>query len=214
MAKNKVYLTVLAALLAGAAFFFCCSGDNPDNPQGMQIMQKDDQGNQNDQGNQDGQGKPEKPTEPAVVEAEAELVELHTWRSTSGIPNNVIMVKHPNENAVFECKVINGQLWLLGPYYEKNLSVKPGDKFRWVEFNKSYQYTTHDFVEIVVKLDENIVGYAVIEVNQRRGQAYNAVVIKSVLFPQIGGEYQNVSDDYVKTAIEKVKGEARGEGSL
>jgi hypothetical protein len=96
------------------------------------------------------QGQSEELPEPAVFEEiEADLIELHTWFFTSGVPNNVIMVKHPNENAVFECKAISGRLWLLGPRYQKNLSVKPGDKFRWLPSDTGRDLVTHDYVEII-----------------------------------------------------------------
>jgi hypothetical protein len=152
-------------------------------------------------------GRTDESVEPVIVEVEADMIELHTWHFTSGVPNNVILVKHPNENAVFECKVINGRLYLMGPDYEKNLSVKPGDKFRWVEFNESGPLATHDFVEIIIKIEENLIGYAVIEINRVDPLTYNAVVLKSVLFPQIDGEYQHISEEYVKTAIEKIEDE-------
>ena len=44
-----------------------------------------------------------------------------------------------------------------------------------------------------------------IEIYKRSGATHEAVVLKSVLFPQIGGKYQNVSEEYVKAAIEKSK---------
>jgi AMMECR1 domain-containing protein len=154
-------------------------------------------------------GNPEEPAEPAIVEVEAELIELNRWMMVTSAPYNVIMVKHPNENAVFECKAIDGRLWLLGPEYQKNLSVKPGDKFRWDEFNVSGPLLTHDFVEIIIKMEKNLIGYAVIEINRIASLTYNAVVLKSVLFPQIDGEYQNVSEEYVEAAIEKIKDEAK-----
>lgn len=34
-----------------------------------------------------------------------EMIELHTWFFTSGIPNNAIVFKHTDENAKFECVV-------------------------------------------------------------------------------------------------------------
>jgi hypothetical protein len=152
----------------------------------------------------------DEPVEPAIVEVEADLVELHTWHFTSGVPHNVILVKHSDENAVFECKAIGGRLWLLGPEYQKNLSVKSGDKFRWVDSNESGSRILCDYVEIIIKLEEHIIGYAVIEINHEAGLNYNAVVLKSVLFPQIDGEYQNVSEEYVEAAIKKIKEETNG----
>ena len=39
-----------------------------------------------------------------IIETEiTNMIELHTWYFTSGIPNNAIVVKNTNENAIFEC---------------------------------------------------------------------------------------------------------------
>jgi hypothetical protein len=35
----------------------------------------------------------------------------------------------------------------------------------------------------------------------------NTIVLKSVLFPQINGKYQNISEDYIKAEIAKIKDE-------
>ncbi len=160
----------------------------------------------NQTGNQD------KPEETTVVEEEADIIELKTWFFTSGVPNNIIKVKHPNENVIFEYKANNGRFYYAtnDGYFVKNLSVPSGGELSWQP--SSGKPVNNDFVEIVVKLEESIIGYAVIGIVQQSHVNHDAVVIKSVLFPQIDGKNQNISEDYVKAAIEKVKEEAMNVG--
>lgn len=141
-----------------------------------------------------------------ILETEAEdMIELHTWKSTSGIPNNVILVKHSSEYAIFECVVDNGMLWLLGPQYEKKLSVKPNESFRWQSDSLG---TEHAFIDIVVRIDDNIVGYAVIKIISTTSvYAHSASILKSVIFSKVDGEYQNITENQVKSKIEKIKEE-------
>ncbi|HCC36231.1 MAG TPA: hypothetical protein DEQ14_00665 [Treponema sp.] len=155
-------------------------------------------------------GDQDKPEETTVVEEEADMIELKTWFFTSGVLNNLIMVKHPNENVIFECKANNGEFFHYTPNGSrfKNLSVPSGGGLSW----QPSSVIENDFVEIVVKLEESIIGYAVIGIDQQGGLNYDAVVIKSVLFPQIDGKNQNISEEYVKAAIEKVKEEAMNVG--
>ena len=66
------------------------------------------------------------------------------------------------------------------------------------------------FVEIVLKIDNNIAGYAVVEIFETYQPDTNysyflARVLKSALFPKIDSEYQNVTQEYVKTVIERIK---------
>jgi hypothetical protein len=160
---------------------------------------------------------PEVSGEPAVIEEDTEdMVVLYRWMPSSGEMPNVIVVKHPNNNAVFECQADNGELFpnsVRGSErYDDNVKkvhAKPGGWFRWG--TAIYSEEGHDFIEIVLKLGKNIIGYAVVDIIQRYENIgefqWDALVLKSVLFPQADGKYQNVSEEYVKTAIEKVKSE-------
>jgi hypothetical protein len=64
------------------------------------------------------------------------------------------------------------------------------------------------------RVEEYIIGYAVIGIKLIEQSTYNAVVLKSVLFPQVDGKYQNVSEEYVEAAIGKIKDETNRGGSL
>jgi len=89
------------------------------------------------------------------------------------------------------------------------------DGFCWwpYEFSPIYGFWVRDdeikqaFVEIILKIDNNIIGYTVIEIYSPDGYGigFKARVLKSALFPEIDGKYQNVTKEHVKTIIEKIK---------
>ena len=56
------------------------------------------------------------------------------------------------------------------------------------------------YINIILTLGENIIGYVSILLD---GSFDYPLILKSVLFPQINGEYQNVSEEYVKAEIKK-----------
>lgn len=67
------------------------------------------------------------------------------------------------------------------------------------------------FVDIILRADEHIIGYAVIEIldiDGRGGYVYHTSMLKSVSFPKIEGEYQKVSEEYVKEQFQIVHGQA------
>ena len=59
------------------------------------------------------------------------------------------------------------------------------------------------FADIVIRADNQIIGYAVIEfyevdgLSGEKGWYYNARMLKSVSFPQINGDFQRVSEKYI-----------------
>ena len=136
-----------------------------------------------------------------------DMIELHTWILTSGIPNNAIVVKHTGENAVFECTVDNGQFWVHNlQQYSKNATLKPNDTVYWHAWeNDSNDIIQYAFVDIILKVDDNIIGYAVIKILQKKPVTYTASVLKSALFPKVRGEYQTITAEQIASIIEKVK---------
>jgi len=140
------------------------------------------------------------------VEAEG-IVELHTWFFTSGIPNNAIVLKHDDENAIFECATDNGQFWDYDlQQYSKNATLKPNDTIYWHgREDDSSEDTQHAYVNIVLKVDNNIIGYAVIEILQNTPLAYTASVLKPAIFPKVQGEYQTITGEQITSIIEKIK---------
>ena len=134
-----------------------------------------------------------------------DLVVLHTWYFTSGIMNNAIELHYQDKNAVFFCTTKEGY-FPVNFKANKNVTAKSGETIYWVGFvGANNKEIKHDFVDIILKIDDNIIGYAVIEIHLASGATHNAELLKSVVFPKIDGEYQNVTEKYVKNEIKKVK---------
>jgi hypothetical protein len=68
--------------------------------------------------------------------------------------------------------------------------------------------TNQVFVDVILRADNHIIGYAVIEIlhvaTSRFGYSYHTCMLKSVSFPKVEGEYQKVSEKYVKEQIQLV----------
>ena len=152
-----------------------------------------------------------------IIEEAAELFELNfspvfylnfDWA--------YILMKYSDENVIFNCSTDNGLLSVntnIVKDAEKKVSVLSGDYVWWHDFERGEDgYFIHidddtAFIEIVLKLEENIIGYAVVQPYWTEPFYYFANLLKSVFFPQVDGEYQNVSEEYVTAAIEKIKAE-------
>lgn len=83
------------------------------------------------------------------------------------------------------------------------------------DINREMHYIELDsdqvFVDVIVRADNYIVGYAVIEirdVGHEKKFTYNTRMLKSVSFPQIDGHFQKVSEKYVKEQIELIHNDA------
>lgn len=135
------------------------------------------------------------------------IIELHTWHFTSGVPNNAIRIKYNNENVEFECSVEKGQLWS----YElqknvKKIILKSNDTVYWQVWEEGMEgIIENTFIDIILKINNRTIGYVVIEVLQINPINYSPNVLKSVLLPKINGKYQNVTEIQIRKAIEKVK---------
>jgi len=144
---------------------------------------------------------------PLPIEEEAELVELSYWHLSSGVRNNRIAMIYTGENVVFDCSITNGYLISYIPlitktdYDLKNALLYSGNVISW----QPLSIGSYDFIEVIVKSEENIIGYAVIGVDFKNLSNYSANIFKSVLFPQLNGVYQNVNEKYLKKQTEKIK---------
>lgn len=137
-----------------------------------------------------------------------DMIELHTWFFTSGLQNNAIKVKHPNKNAVFECTVDNEELQYDLQQHVKKTTVKSGDTFYWSPTDENGIIRIESaYIQIIVKIDDQIIGYAVIGINPVSSNSldYSANVLNSSLFPKVYGPYQYITEEYVQSIIEKVK---------
>ncbi len=141
-----------------------------------------------------------------IVEKNEEIVELNSWFFTSGIPNNAIKLKHPEENVKFELKADNGVFWIVDTQeYLQMATVNNGDTVYWhlADNDKQFEIT---YVDIIAKIDDNVVGYAVVKIfKDNNSSDYEAELLKSVVFPRVGGEYQQVTQDQVDERIQTAK---------
>jgi hypothetical protein len=131
----------------------------------------------------------------------------------SSIPMYPIKLKHSDESVVFECSVDEGTLSVFGGSYEssqKNVIAKSGDdsfSIAWYSEHTAYvpeDFSQQAFIEIILKIDNNTIGYAVVEVSRDR-YIFTGKLLHSALIPKVDGKYQAVTEEQVKVAIEKIK---------
>lgn len=111
-----------------------------------------------------------------------------------------------DETAVFECSTNIGGFNLTGaPYYtSKEITVQPNNGFYWRP-EQGVVEAAQIYISVVLKVDENIVGYAVIEIeNTNSSTSFVARMIKAAEFPKQDNAYQNISLNYVQENIEKI----------
>lgn len=86
----------------------------------------------------------------------------------------------------------------------KNIIIKAGEGFHWRDGETDKDERT--FIEIVLKIEESIIGYTVVEIYRNsNSNFYKAKLLKAALFPKVDNEYQQVSQEEIKTAIELAK---------
>lgn len=127
--------------------------------------------------------------------------------SYSGMP---IKLKIENENTIFECKT--EESYFTSSYFkgkQKQIFISPNTTFVCLFRDyESGEYFLNTFIDIIARIDENIVGYAVIILNSKaEWAAQHPDILESKIFPKINGEYQNISLDYVKERISLIKEE-------
>ena len=150
--------------------------------------------------------------EPDLLEVAADLVKLSPGVMSSA-DSGIITIKPFDQNVVFACTVDNG---VFGSQKEqapaKNINAYSGDEIFWIsrEWLNDGEWVTQAFIEIILKAEQNIIGYVLIEADTLSNRFYCLNVLQSVLYPQIDGAYQAVSEEYVRAAIEKIKDELNG----
>ena len=157
----------------------------------------------------------------AVFEIEdKDIVELAFYQMVwGGVLPNWIGMHYSDENVIFYITVDNGSLEayssLPNEFGTKNVRVYAGEHIYWNNLYRDADGKLNDAdkasIEIVLKLDDCILGYAVIETFKQKGAIYNANLLKSILFPKINETYQNISEEYVKNAIAETKGENKSD---
>lgn len=131
-----------------------------------------------------------------------------------------------------------GATWLdmiIGNFYGQNFQVPNNTTMEWTPDGMDYDYVVTElkkgvpydqlpedkshtyfsnnpsYMEIIIKADQKIVGYAVIEIREVNGvlgmwaRNFTIEVLKIVSFPRINGKLQKVSEEYVLSQINLVK---------
>jgi len=151
---------------------------------------------------------PQKEEEMGIFEVEADdMVDCShfEYSFTMSAIGAMLVLFHADENAVFECSVDNGQFGLQSSTNQNGQKVH--DLF-WSPGHYDAPIFEQAFVDIILKLDEQIIGYAVVEIyaTAPSNMGFKARNLKSAIFPKVDGEYQNITENQVKSIIEKIKG--------
>ena len=94
----------------------------------------------------------------------------------------------------------------MGSQYGKKKIVNSGDAVYWIYWETGLPDVKQACVEIILKIDDNIIGYVVIKIKRKgKTQSYSAKILKSSLIPKIDGEYQKVTEKQIRNAIKRVK---------
>lgn len=140
-----------------------------------------------------------------IVEVDEEMVELSTWHFTSGVANNLITVNHSDANAIFEMRVDKGALLSKSSKeYDTKIIVNNGVTSRWDPIGVVEAFESA-YMDVIAKVDDNIVGYAVVRICSDNALGFSAEVVKSVTFPQVNGQYQTVTQKQVEAKIKAAK---------
>ena len=133
-------------------------------------------------------------------------IEIDAWYFTFGIPNNRIIVKYSGDNAdavTFTCKTNAVSLFDGDNGWHQEKILYPNESVIWWDSECPDQA----FIDVVVRKDEYIIGYALVSIQKTEGLDYKARVTESAIFPIVNGKYQNITDSYVETLLEKAKKE-------
>ena len=122
------------------------------------------------------------------------------------------------KDVIFECHVIGDQFELLRDKTwdkTKDITIESGESLLIkAEFSdqtgKPYDLSTDGYVTIIAKEYDHIVGYSVllIKVDFPEGSTiehgWYVSTLKAVEFPQVDGQYQDVSEEYVQRQFKKL----------
>ena len=121
-------------------------------------------------------------------------------------------------------------------YYGQHFSVPNNTKMEWTPFGFDYDYVmqelekgvpyneiddgkmytffsnTPSYIDITIRADKHIVGYAVIEISEDNGilgpgaRNFTIKVLKIVSFPLVNGRFQRVTAEYVQDQMKALRG--------
>lgn len=228
---KKMFSFVFACLLA--FILIGCNADEKDNKlddnndnvinQGSDNSGEEKLGNNENNGSNETNNENNENQDPIEVVKEDKFVmveddTIFTFLESDGSRSvgnqNRFNVTYDDDDVLFYCKIDNGflcdGLYLPRDCVPKNeLIAKNGDAFLWC-FSIDKHPEQNNFFEAVFKKDDNIVGYAVVWCEIFFGTVDYATLVdykclKSVVFPKVDGEYQNVTEEDVNELINQAK---------
>ena len=118
------------------------------------------------------------------------------------------------DGASFECSIDYGSF----EYYKeiKELIVSSNEKVQWApsyieghgtaESTRIDEIKTHEkaYMDVIVKVDEKIVGYIVVEMNRVDESNYIVTVLESILFKDDNNNLKEVSLEFILEKIEQL----------
>ena len=142
--------------------------------------------------------------------------------SRPGLPLKLSTTEY--DDLSFEVSVDGGTLL----FWESNKITYLGSSFNtgndttvyWTNLSRTgesdferYMGTTA-YINIVIHEEENIVGYAVVEIStndleNEPAQTYSIKLLKSISFPKVNGVYQKITAEYVAAEMEQIKSETQ-----
>lgn len=107
---------------------------------------------------------------------------------------------------------IEGVPWTESAFLGTDFFIENGEVIYWAEEPSPSRplFKKPIYVDVVVKANGNIIGYTVIEILRKRGGEFNqeffvAQMNKTVLFPKVNGEFQNITEEYIAKKISQYK---------
>lgn len=131
---------------------------------------------------------------------------LFLYDEVRSSPGDPIFLNNKNEGSVFTCTVDSGILSILSGgswQHDKKIFLKNGEGFWWI----TNERLSKAMIDIVLKVDGNIAGYAVVEIYSLDEvcRYYQARTLKSALILQSEGAVRHVTQEQVQAAIDEVK---------
>ena len=142
--------------------------------------------------------------------------------SRPGVPLELTAAEYPN--AAFEVWAEGGTLLLWEAdgitLLESPAEIENGTTIYWTcllqgeKDNMELSGASTAYVNIVIREENHIVGYAVVQISgdgleSEPAQTYYAKLLRSVSFPMVKGEYQKITFDYVASQMEQVQNTAK-----
>ena len=124
----------------------------------------------------------------------------------SSVYGYCISVEHYNKNLKFLCSVEYGSFGSPGL---KTVELKSGENCYWGFDNYMHEsWNSTIYADVIAKNGEQIIGYGVIgffKYHTGMEDKDRCKVLKFAVFPKVEGEYQTVSEDQIKKAMDEIK---------